>query len=130
MCLLTHKSLLSGELRHIQISLELNPISSLRSSTASGLVEPFLSGQMTTKRSFSHRASRVYSQPPSELRASGDMSIRENKLKSYSLETSHDMENLVIKPDYKVKFYVQLALFSLLVDDFLRKISRKNQFSP
>ena len=58
--------------------------------------------QITIERSFSHCAPRLYNQLPFELRAIDNMSTFKKKLKTYFFEKAYDLENLVIKSDYKV----------------------------
>ena len=55
--------------------------------------------------------------------------LRRNSKPIFFEKITNDMENLGIKSDYKVKFYVQLAVFPLLVVDLVGKIIWKNLFS-
>ena len=94
-CLLAHKSLLSGELRYIRNLLQPVPISSLRSSTSNRLVVPFLSRQITVDCSFCHCAPRFYA-----LLINCLLSRTNSKL--FFFEKAHELENLVAKSDCKV----------------------------
>ena len=80
---------------------------------------------MIIERYFSHCTQRIYNQLPYELRSNDDLSTFTKKLETLYFEKPHNMENLVIKFDCTVYFYVQLAAFSLLVVYFPGKISRK-----
>ena len=82
-CLLARKSLLSDQPRHNKNLLHPVPNSSLRSSASNRLYEPFLSRQITQKRSFGHCAPRLHNQLPFELRTIDDMSTFKKKLKTY-----------------------------------------------
>ena len=101
-CLLGHKFLLSGEPRYIKNLLQPVPIPSLRNLTANRLNEPFLSGQITQERSFTHCAPSLYNHLPFELRTIDDLSNFKKKLKIYLFERAYDLENLVVKYNYKV----------------------------
>ena len=101
-CLLAHNSLLSCKSRYIKNLLQPVPISNLRSSTTNRLVKLFLLRQITAERSFSHCASRLYNQLPFELRTIDNLSTFKKKRKTYNFQKPYDMENLVIKSNYKV----------------------------
>ena len=101
-CLLAHKSLLTGEPRYIKNLLQPVPNSSLCSSTYNILVEPFLSNQITVERSLSHCAPRLYNQLPFGMRNNDSLSTFKKNLKTYYFEKAFDLEKLVIKSDYKV----------------------------
>ena len=98
--LLANKSLLLDEPRYIKNLSQPVLISSLRSSTSNRLVEPFMSRQIITERSFCHCAPRLYSQLPFELRTIDILSTL--KKKPFFFEKAYDLENLVVKYDYKV----------------------------
>ena len=99
---LAHKSLLSGEPRYIENVLQPLPISSFHSSTSNRLIEPFLSRQITLKRSLGHSAPRLYNLLPFELRTIDELDTFKKNLKTYFFENAYDLEILVIKSDYKV----------------------------
>ena len=101
-CLLAHKSLLSGEPRYLKNLLQPVPISSLRSSASNRLIEPFLSRQITQERAFGHCAPRLYNQLPYELRNIDDLSTFKKKLKTYLFGRAYDMESLDTRHEYKV----------------------------
>ena len=101
-CLLAHKSLLSGEPQYIKNLLQPVPISSLRSSTSNRIIESFLSMQLIIKRAFCHCTPRLYNQLPLEQRTFDDLSTFKKKLKIYLFNRAYDLENLVTNDKYKV----------------------------
>ena len=101
-CLLGHKSLLSGEARYNNNLLQPILISSLRSSKSIRDFDIILSRQTTIERSICHCTPRVYNQLPFELLAINNFSTCKKKLKTYFLEKAYALENLVLKSDDKV----------------------------
>ena len=109
-CLLAHKSLLSGEPRYFWNLHQSVPTSYLHSSASSRLVEPFLLSQLNFKPSLSHYATCTWNQRPYEVRTCDDLSTFKKKLITF-----FSKKHMIWK--------VLLAVFLLPVVDFLGRIS-------
>ena len=101
-CLLVHKTLLSGQPKYLFSLLKPVTNSNLRSCTLNRLVEPFLSRQVKVNRSFAHCAPRLYNKLPHSLRTITSTNSFKKHLKTFLFRKAYNLDTQEINEDYKV----------------------------
>ena len=74
----------------------------LRGSEDAKLVEPIIAQSKFSNRCFTFAAPRLYNALPVEVRQAETIESFKNKLKTFLFTQSYDLDNLCIKPDFRL----------------------------